>query len=140
VQFAQHRTTRRRRHEGHAAETRLHAAGASWRGGCGDGAMTAVVTGARGFIGRNLSLRLAERGEEVIEIGSEASSGELASALSRADFVFHLAGVNRPPSDADYERGNAGFTRTLCEQLAVTGRSIPVVFSSSTQAELDNPY
>ncbi len=102
--------------------------------------MKVVVTGARGFIGRNLVLRLAERGETVFEIGSDASGAELDAALRQADLVFHLAGVNRPPCDDAYETGNVGFTRSLCERLAATGRRPPVVFSSSTQAALDNAY
>lgn len=102
--------------------------------------MKVVVTGARGFIGRNLVLRLAERGETVFEIGSDASGAELDAALRQADLVFHLAGVNRPPCDDAYETGNVGFTRSLCERLAATGRRPPVIFSSSTQAALDNAY
>lgn len=102
--------------------------------------MRVVVTGARGFIGQNLMLHLAERGHAVVEIGSDASEADLFAALEQADLVFHLAGVNRPPGDEAFVTGNVDFTRTLCEGLDATGRPIPVVFSSSTQAALDNAY
>jgi UDP-2-acetamido-2,6-beta-L-arabino-hexul-4-ose reductase len=101
--------------------------------------MTVVVTGAHGFIGRNLAFRLAERGQAVIGIGSGSSPAELRAALAQAGLVFHLAGVNRPPSEDGYA-GNVDITRTLCEALAAEGRRIPVVFSSSVQAGLDNAY
>ncbi len=54
--------------------------------------------------------------------------------------VFHLAGVNRPPTPADYETGNAGFTQEICDRLVSRGRAPKIVLASSTQAELDNPY
>ena len=102
--------------------------------------MRVVVTGAHGFIGQNLLIHLAERGHAVVGIGSGASESELFAALGDGEFVFHLAGVNRPPSEAAFISGNVGFTRTLCEGLAATGRNIPVVFSSSIQAGQENPY
>ena len=64
----------------------------------------------------------------------------LAPALRGAEFVFHLAGVNRPQHTDEFERGNAGFTRALCAALESAGSRAPVVFASSTQATLDNPY
>jgi UDP-2-acetamido-2,6-beta-L-arabino-hexul-4-ose reductase len=102
--------------------------------------MAIVVTGARGFIGQNLVLRLAERGHAVVGIGSDASAADLLAALEQADLVFHLAGVNRPLGDEEFVAGNIDFTRTLCENLAAFRRPIPVVFSSSIQAGLENAY
>ncbi|MBX9708015.1 MAG: NAD-dependent epimerase/dehydratase family protein [Caulobacteraceae bacterium] len=102
--------------------------------------MAVVVTGARGFIGKTLMIRLKERGVEAIAVGSDASASDLDSALARATHVYHLAGVNRPQSEDQFEIGNAGLTRTLCNRLAETGRTVPIVFASSAQAELDNPY
>lgn len=102
--------------------------------------MAVVITGANGFIGRNLSVRLAETGREVIGIGSDTAPAVLDDALSRADAVIHLAGVNRPTDVAEFHTGNVDVTRDLCERLAATGRSIPLIYSSSIQAELDNPY
>lgn len=103
--------------------------------------MRIVVTGAAGFIGRNLRVRLAELGHaDVVPLTRESSNAESNEALAGADFVFHLAGVNRPSDPAEFERVNAGFTGRLVERLTATGRPIPVVFASSTQAALDNPY
>lgn len=102
--------------------------------------MAVLVTGAHGFIGRNLRVHLAERRAEVIPIGSQDDEAALAEAVARADFVFHLAGVNRPQDEADFIAGNVDLTRRLCDLLAATGRRIPLVLSSSTQAERDNPY
>ena len=102
--------------------------------------MAVVVTGANGFIGRNLSLRLAELGTEVIGIGSDTPGEALDAALSRADAVIHLAGVNRPADVAEFQIGNVEVTRDLCKRIEATGRRILLIYSSSTQAELDNPY
>lgn len=102
--------------------------------------MKIVVTGAGGFIGQNLVLRLAERGHTVTGLRSDASGADLLAALRQAELVFHLAGVNRPLNDEEFASGNVDFTRTLCEGLAALRRPVPVVFSSSIQAGLDNAY
>ena len=103
--------------------------------------MRIVVTGADGFIGRNLRQRLKESGhEDIVSVTSGTAPQDLAGALKTADFVFHLAGVNRPQDPAEFASGNTGFTQLLCEQLQASGRRTPVAFASSTQAALDNPY
>lgn len=103
--------------------------------------MRIVVTGADGFLGKNLRVRLAELGHaDVFGIISGTASEDLSQALSEADFVFHLAGVNRPKDIMDFTSGNVGVTQNLCERLAAAGRCTPVAFASSTQAELANPY
>lgn len=102
--------------------------------------MAVVVTGANGFIGKTLMIRLKERGIEAVGLGSEATDSEQSAALSRATFVFHLAGVNRPETEDQFEVGNTGLTRAICRSLAGAGNLAPIVFSSSTQAERDNPY
>lgn len=102
--------------------------------------MAVVVTGANGFIGKTLMIRLKERGMETVGVGSEATESELSAALSRATFVFHLAGVNRPETEDQFEVGNTALTRVLCRSLADAGNFAPIVFSSSIQAECDNPY
>lgn len=103
--------------------------------------MRIIVTGANGFIGKNLRVRLRELGHtDVVNVTSTSSASELAAALAGADFVFHLAGVNRPNDPREFATGNAGFTKTLCDALVSTGRRVPVAFSSSTQAALENPY
>lgn len=102
--------------------------------------MAVVVTGAGGFIGQNLTLRLAELGRETVRIGRETSETALAEALRHADFVFHLAGTNRPQHESEFASGNAGFTQTVCRLLAETGSRAPVAYASSIQAARDNPY
>jgi UDP-2-acetamido-2,6-beta-L-arabino-hexul-4-ose reductase len=103
--------------------------------------MRILVTGANGFIGSNLIQRLKEMGEhEILPTTNETSPSLTAAKCREADFVFHLAGVNRPRESREFQEGNVDFTSFLCQELAKEGRSIPVVFSSSTQATLDNPY
>ncbi len=100
-----------------------------------------VITGGRGFIGRNLALRLSRIGGMAIEVvGSDAAVDEWRSAVGSADVVFHLAGVNRPADPKAFMEVNAGFTRDLCRFLEDGGRRPVLVLSSSTQAACDNPY
>jgi UDP-2-acetamido-2,6-beta-L-arabino-hexul-4-ose reductase len=100
-----------------------------------------VITGADGFIGKHLVLRLHERGEhQVSAITRDTSDHARQVAWADADVVVHLAGVNRPPDPSGFELGNAAFTKTLVDELTLMGRPVPVVFSSSSQAALDNPY
>ncbi|MCR5871131.1 MULTISPECIES: UDP-2-acetamido-2,6-beta-L-arabino-hexul-4-ose reductase [unclassified Sphingomonas] len=103
---------------------------------------TVIVTGARGFVGRNLCVRLGELGDavRVIQIGREDGADALRAAAQEADFVFHLAGVNRPSDEGEFALGNPGLTRNLCDALAQAGNTAPIVLSSSTQAAADNPY
>lgn len=104
-----------------------------------------LVTGANGFIGKNLVVRLNElsnvsvttfvRGDDV---------GRLAQLVSQADAVVHLAGENRPADDAAFAQVNTGLTSELCraiqQEVGNAGRYVPFVLASSTQAEQDNPY
>lgn len=103
--------------------------------------MRILITGIDGFIGKNLAVRLAERGYgDVVGVTRQTSAEDLRRIAGEADFAFHLAGINRPKDDAEFATGNADFTRTLCHALKASGRRIPVVFTSSTQAERDNAY
>lgn len=100
-----------------------------------------LVTGADGFIGKNLRVALGERpGFDLIAVTRATSEKHLREAVERADTVIHLAGVNRPLDPAEFEAGNSGFTAILCEALADTGRAIPVAFASSIHADGANPY
>jgi len=103
--------------------------------------MKVLLTGADGFIGKNLRVALAEReGFEVLAITRASSDAELTAAVAHADAVVHLAGVNRPQDPAEFIAGNADFTARLCALLSAAGRAVPVAFASSIQAERDNPY
>jgi UDP-2-acetamido-2,6-beta-L-arabino-hexul-4-ose reductase len=100
-----------------------------------------VVTGAGGFIGKNLCMRLRELGRyEVAEILRTTTPEQTRAALARADFVFHLAGVNRPKEEVEFVSGNEGSTQALCDALTKSGRKVCVVYASSTQATLENAY
>lgn len=103
--------------------------------------MKILVTGADGFIGKNLCLHLAERGDaEILRFTRDNSIQQLPELVEQADCVVHLAGINRPQDPGEFARGNADLTRVLCNVLAQSERKIPVLYSSSIQAENDNPY
>lgn len=102
---------------------------------------TVLVTGAAGFVGRNLCAALRQCRElELIEIDANDGAEQLERALLLTDVVFHLAGVNRPRTVEEYATGNAGFTAQVLGVLARAGRKPKVVLTSSVQAERDNPY
>ncbi len=103
--------------------------------------MKILVTGAKGFIGKNLVAELKnQKLDEVFEYDLETEMSLLDIFCKEADFVFHLAGVNRPKEQAEFMEGNFGFTSTLLDTLKKYGNRCPVMISSSTQAALDNPY
>lgn len=107
--------------------------------------MRVLVTGADGFVGKNLQLHLAERCDvEVVRFTRADDIETLSSLVVGVDFVFHLAGVNRPQAPGEFITGNVELTEALC--AAVRGaaqtakKKIPVVYTSSIQAERDNDY
>ncbi len=110
--------------------------------------MKVLVTGAKGFVGKNLvcALKNVQEGkdrtrgdlqiEQIWEYDLDTPASVLDEACAEADFVFHLAGVNRPKDKAEFMTGNAGFTETLLQKLRDCGNRCPVMLSSSTQASL----
>lgn len=103
--------------------------------------MRVLVTGARGFIGSNLAVRLEARtGTGVLRFVRGDPPGRLRELVADADRIVHLAGVNRPREEAEFAAGNAGLTAELCRLVRESGRRIPLILPSSTQAALDNPY
>ena len=103
--------------------------------------MKVAITGADGFIGRNLRASLSERSDvEIAAITRASTADDLSAAIKTADAVFHLAGINRPQNPSEFETGNTQFTARLCDALRSAEKPVRVVFASSTQVERDNPY
>ena len=99
------------------------------------------MTGASGFVGRNLVAALERRADvTVLRFTREHTPDDLDAMLAEADLVFHLAGVNRPESEDEFERVNVGLTEEICARLRGLGRKPTLVLASSIQAERDNPY
>lgn len=103
--------------------------------------MKVLVTGANGFVGKNLvqTLRLLPE-HEVFEYTRDSSLGDLENYTKEADFVFHIAGVNRPKNETEFMEGNYDLTSLLLDNLAKYSNKAPVLMTSSIQAELNNSY
>jgi len=111
-----------------------------------------LITGAKGFIGKNLIAELkniqqgkakhAALGSDItlFEFDIDTEPNLLDSYCKEADFVFHLAGINRPKEQSEFMEGNFGFTSQLLDTLKKHNNTCPIMISSSTQAELGNPY
>lgn len=100
-----------------------------------------LVTGAKGFVGRNMVFELKNRGfETVYECDIDTTAEELRDYCQNADYVFHFAGVNRPKDESEFKAGNTDFTEQLLSNLAGFCNKAPIVMTSSSQAALDNPY
>ncbi len=114
--------------------------------------MKILVTGAKGFVGKNLVAQLNNikdgkarcygdlKIDAVYEYDINSTIEELDAFCKDCDFVFNLAGVNRPQNQEEFMQGNFGFASTLLDTLKKHGNKCPVMISSSTQAALDNPY
>lgn len=103
--------------------------------------MKILVTGANGFIGKNLISELKNKGySEIYEYDTNTKEEELDKYTTDCQFVFHLAGVNRPVNNEEYMEGNFGFTSTLLNKLKQNSNKCPILITSSIQAELDNDY
>lgn len=113
--------------------------------------MNILVTGAKGFVGRNFVEALKcvrdnkdkTRGvtvDEIYEYDIDTPDVMLDEFCQKADFVFHLAGVNRPKEESEFMEGNFGFTSLLLDTLKKYENKSPIMISSSIQAALDNPY
>ena len=103
--------------------------------------MNILITGADGFVGRNLKefLKQERPGDTIFSYDIDSPPDSLSEYCKKADFVFHLAGVNRPKDDSEFITGNIGLTETALSYCK-EGKKPPVLLSSSVQASLDNPY
>lgn len=103
--------------------------------------MKILVTGAKGFVGKNLVAELKNRGfNEIFEFYRESDTWLLEKYTKECDFVFHLAGVNRPKDENEFMVGNYETTNQLLDLLKKHGNKAPVLITSSIQAGMDNPY
>ncbi|WP_338778810.1 capsular polysaccharide biosynthesis protein CapF [Metabacillus sp. FJAT-52054] len=103
--------------------------------------MKILVTGANGFVGKNLIAELKNKGyNDVFPYTKESDPSLLEVYTKECDFVFHLAGVNRPKEESEFMEGNFGFTSQLLGLLKKHRNIAPVLITSSIQAEIDNPY
>ncbi|WEG73794.1 capsular polysaccharide biosynthesis protein CapF [Vagococcus intermedius] len=103
--------------------------------------MKIMITGAKGFIGQNLTAELRNQGyQDLFLVDRDTSEEELKRYAHQAEFVYHLAGVNRPERVEEFTEGNVDFSDTLLALLRQSDNKAPIIVSSSIQAELDNPY
>lgn len=102
---------------------------------------TVLITGSNGFVGRNLTVSLAQRKDvKITGFDVDDDQSALSALVAGADFIFHLAGVNRPQNVEEFTTGNTGLTQTIVSLLQKQDKKTPLLISSSTQAAQDNPY
>jgi UDP-2-acetamido-2,6-beta-L-arabino-hexul-4-ose reductase len=99
-----------------------------------------LITGANGFLGKNLQLHLSEKEIEIVSFTSEMSVEQFPELLNGVDFVFHLAGINRSKDPDEFTAGNKELTEQLCDAIRSTDRQIAVIYTSSIQADNESLY
>lgn len=102
--------------------------------------MNILVTGAKGFIGKHTCLRFKKEGYNVFEYDINNTKEELNTFIKDADFIIHLAGINRPKTTDEFYKGNSNFTQELVSLIKDNKKNTPIIMTSSIQAELDNDY
>ena len=102
--------------------------------------MKILVTGSNGFIGKHMCLQLERRGFTVFKFDIDNTDEELKSFIDEADFIVHLAGINRPLTTEEFYDGNSNFTAKVVDFVKKSKKNTPIIMSSSIQASLDNDY
>lgn len=102
--------------------------------------MLVLVTGAKGFIGKHVVKRLKIEQHDVLEFDVNNNDEELKGFINKADFIIHLAGINRPLTKEEFYDGNANLTKKVVDLVKESGKNTPIIMSSSIQASLDNDY
>lgn len=102
---------------------------------------TVLVTGSSGFIGKNLCAKIEQLKDiEILHFDHDDTVKDLEKFLDKADFIFHLAGINLPKDDKEFDTGNRGLTEDIIKYLENQHKTTPILITSSIQADLDNPY
>tara|TARA_Y100000768_G_scaffold385395_1_gene371419 strand:- start:1257 stop:2366 length:1110 start_codon:yes stop_codon:yes gene_type:complete len=102
--------------------------------------MKVLVTGSDGFIGKNICTFLKERNYIVLTVNRKTDKREFISNIEEAEFIYHLAGINRPDNIDEFRSGNVDLTSFITDHLIKLKKNIPIVYASSKQAEYDNEY
>lgn len=103
--------------------------------------MNILITGSNGFIAKNFIQFLSEQQEvNLLSFNRQSSDDDLAHAVEKADWIVHLAGVNRPLNEQEFIEGNVSLTQKISNLLQKTNKDTPIILSSSIQAERDNAY
>lgn len=102
--------------------------------------MKILVTGSNGFIGKHMCLHLSREGYDVLPYDLDKTEDDLNDYILEADFIIHLAGINRPLTIEEFYNGNTNFTKKLVDLIKENNRNVPIIMSSSIQASLDNDY
>ena len=102
--------------------------------------MNVLVTGSNGFIGKNIIIHLNELDVNVLTYTRENSIQDLPDLIKKSNFIIHLAGENRPKDEKDFHTVNVKLTKSICESIRSTGKHIPIIIASSTQAAFNNAY
>ena len=103
--------------------------------------MKILLTGSQGFIGKNLTVHFSEMDDvEVLEFNKETNFSFIENNIADVDYIVHLAGVNRPTDVKEFYEGNTDLTQQIVDLLKSKDLKIPIIYTSSIQAGLDNDY
>ena len=103
--------------------------------------MRILLTGANGFIGKNLTHFLSKKANvEILSVTRDTSKEDFETYVNNADWIIHLAGINRPKEEKEFVEGNVDFTNQICQTLINSNQKTPIIFASSIQADKTNPY